>query len=310
MRRHLLFVSVLCGFVALVPFAHGVSAVVNATGVIAGASGSYQLTITNTGDEPIRCFRLNAPPGTTLTGVQGPAGWVAGVGAGGTAIGGQSANGIPPGQSATFTFTSSASYPNDPANDALFVSATCLAGSDRQAELTGPRTPVTPGPGDGGNKPCKCKKMSVKLDGTLINKAPEIAPDDHDFGVGFQWFMTCSAGKGTCKGTVNFSPPEILAGELPEPKQNLRLNLKKLAFICQGPCAKSKTGRFEIKMLSREQLRVLFGRTLAYTVKTKCAGVTKTTRCASRSTRTGSCACAESGAGVEGSLRRPLHCHA
>lgn len=277
MRRHLLFVSLLLGFIALVPFAHSASQVVNATGVIAGASGSYQLTITNTGDEPIRCFRLNAPPGTTFAGGQGPAGWVVGTGAGGSAIGGQSQNGIPAGQSVTFTFTTSAAYPVDPANDQLFVSGTCLAGSDRAANVTGPRTPVTPGPG-GGAKPCKCKKMSVKLDGTLINKAPRIAIDDHDFGVGIQWFLTCSKGSGTCKGTVNFSPPEILAGELPAPKQNLRLNLRKVAFVCKGPCGKSKTGRFEIKMLSREQLRVLFGRTLAYTVKTKCGSTTKTTK--------------------------------
>jgi hypothetical protein len=274
----LLFVFLLLGLAALVPFAHGAAKVVSAAGVIAGTGTSYQLTITNTGSEPIRCFRVNVPPGTTVGGVQGPAGWVAGVGAGGTAIGGQSQNGIPPGQSATFTFTTSAAYPVEPANDVLFVSATCLAGSDVQGSLTGPRTPVAPPPPGGGGKPCTCAKMSVKLDGTLINKAPRIAPDDHDFGVGFQWFMTCSAGNGTCKGTVNFSPPEILAGELPKPKENLKLNLKKLAFICQGPCAKSKTGRFEIKMLTRDQLRVLFGRTLAYTIKTKCAGTTVTTR--------------------------------
>ena len=278
MRRHLLFVSALIGFVALVPFAHGVTAVVNATGVIAGANGSYQLTITNTGDEPIRCFRVNVPPGTVVGGAQGPAGWVVGVGAGGTAFGGQSAAGIPPGQSATFTFTTTPAYPVEPGNDALFVSATCLAGSDRAGTLTGPRTPVTPPPGGGGPKPCKCAKLTVKLDGTLINKAPLIAPDDHDFGVGIRWFLTCSSGKGTCKGTVRFLPPEILAGELPKPKQNLRLNLKRTSLVCQGPCGKSKTGRFEIKMLSRDQLRVLFGRTLAYMVKTTCAGVTTTTR--------------------------------
>ena len=130
MRRHLLFVSALIGFVALVPFAHGVTSVVNATGVIAGANGSYQLTITNTGDEPIRCFRVNVPPGTVVAGAQGPAGWVVGTGAGGTAFGGQSATGIPPGQSANFTFTTSAAYPEEPGNDALFVSSTCLAGSD------------------------------------------------------------------------------------------------------------------------------------------------------------------------------------
>lgn len=277
MRRHLLFVSLSLGLIALVPFAQGAVVVVNASGVIAGQGTSYQLTITNTGNEAIRCFALRVPPGTTVTSVSAPAGWIAGVGSSGAVFGGQSQNGLAAGQSATFTFNTAAAYPVDPANDQLFVSGTCLAGSDVTGAVTGPRTPVTPGPG-GGAKPCKCKKMSVKLDGTLINKAPRIAPDDHDFGVGIQWFMTCSSGQGTCKGTVNFSPPEILAGELPKPTQNLRLNLKKLAFICQGPCGKSKTGRFEIKMLSREQLRVLFGRTLAYTVKTKCGATVKTTK--------------------------------
>ena len=64
----------------------------------------------------------------------------------------------------------------------------------------------------------------------------------------------------------------------PRPSGTWRLNLEKLAFVCQGPCGESKTGRLEIKMLSREQLRVLFGRTLAYTVKTKCGATTKTTK--------------------------------
>jgi hypothetical protein len=126
------------------------------------------------------------------------------------------------------------------------------------------------------DKPCKCKKLNVKLDGTLINKAPRIAIDDHDFGVGFQWFLTCTKGKGKCKGTITFAPPEILAGELPKPKQNLLLNIKKLGFVCQAPCAKSTTKKFEIKMLSRDQLRTMFGRTLAYTLKTKCGNTTKT----------------------------------
>jgi hypothetical protein len=281
MRRRLLFVFLVLGLVALVPYAQGAAQVVNATGALAGGGTSYQLTVTNTGDEVIRCFAVRVPPGTTVTAVGGPAGWITGTGASGGVFGGQTAtggSGIAPGQSATFTFSTAAAYPVDPADDLLFVSATCAAGSDRQGTLTGPRTPVSPPPGGGGGKPCKCAKMSVKLDGTLINKAPAIAPDDHDFGVGFQWFLTCSAGSGKCKGTVSFSPPEILAGELPKPKENLRLNLKKLAFVCQGNCATSKTGRFEIKMLTRDQLRVLFGRTLAYTVKTKCAGVTKTTR--------------------------------
>jgi hypothetical protein len=35
--------------------------------------------------------------------------------------------------------------------------------------------------------------------------------------------------------------------------------------------------RFRVEVLSREQLRVLFGRTLAYTVDTKCGSMTETT---------------------------------
>jgi uncharacterized protein YcnI len=264
---------------ALVPFAHGAGVVVSGSGVIAGTAGTYTLTITNTGDEPIACFAMYGPTGTVIASAQGPAGWVVGTAAGGVAFGGQNqASPIPPGQSRTFTFRTNGDYPVDPVNDRLLVSGSCAAGSDRQGTLTGPRTPVAPPPPDDGSKPCKCAKLTVKLDGTLINKAPRIAPDDHDFGVGFRWFMTCSSGKGKCKGTIFFSPPEILAGELPEPKQNLRLNLKKLAFVCQGPCTKSVTRRFEIKMLAREQLRELFGRTLAYTIKTKCGNMTKTVK--------------------------------
>jgi hypothetical protein len=54
------------------------------------------------------------------------------------------------------------------------------------------------------------------------------------------------------------------------------LNIKRLGFACQAPCQASTTKKFEIKMLSREQLREMFGRTLAYTLVTKCAGTIKT----------------------------------
>ena len=44
-----------------------------------------------------------------------------------------------------------------------------------------------------------------------------------------------------------------------------------------GPCGKSTTGRFEIKMLSRGQLNKVFGRTLAYTIVAKCDKTIKKT---------------------------------
>lgn len=122
-----------------------------------------------------------------------------------------------------------------------------------------------------GKKPCHCEKMTVKLDPTLLNRK-RLRPDQHAFGVGFTWRMTCSKGNGGCKGTVIFAPPRILAGTLPAPKNGLRLNLKTLTFACKSACRTSTQGRFEIKMSSRAQLNQLFGRTLAYTVRLLCPG--------------------------------------
>jgi hypothetical protein len=120
-------------------------------------------------------------------------------------------------------------------------------------------------------KPCKCQKISVKLDGTLLNKR-RLRSDKHDFGVGFTWRMTCSKGTGGCTAVLGFQPPVIRAGTLPK-VPGLKLNLKRLTFVCKSACHSSTTGRFEIKMNSRSQLNKLFGRTLAFTVTTSCGGV-------------------------------------
>lgn len=136
---------------------------------------------------------------------------------------------------------------------------------------TPPTTQERPKKQKKGKKPCHCERMTVKLDPTLLNKKG-LRPDRHAFGVGFTWRMTCSRGTGGCKGTVVFSPPRILAGTLPAPANGLRLNLKKLTFACKSACRTSTQGRFEIKMLSREQLNKLFGHTLAYTVRLICPG--------------------------------------
>lgn len=130
-----------------------------------------------------------------------------------------------------------------------------------------------------GGKPCECEDLTVKLDRTLLNEAPRLPPAKRDFGVGFQWFLTCSEGVGKCTGQLRFLPPEIVAGTLPKPKQNLRINLKRATVAC-GPaeCNTSSTGTFQIKMLSREQLKQLFGRALAYRIVATCGGKTQTTR--------------------------------
>jgi hypothetical protein len=125
--------------------------------------------------------------------------------------------------------------------------------------------------------PCKCAKLTIKLDPTLLNKKG-LPADKHDFGVGFTWRMTCTAGSGGCKATILFRPPQVFAGSVPVPASNFHLNIKRLTFTCNGPCGKSKVGRFQIKMLSRGQLNTLFGRTLVYSVRLKCGGLFRTVK--------------------------------
>ncbi len=123
-------------------------------------------------------------------------------------------------------------------------------------------------------KPCTCMKLSVRLDPTLFGKR-HLPADKQNFGVGFKWRMTCTQGKGGCRGELYFKPPEILAGSLPN-IPGLKLNIKRKTIVCRAKCKTSTTGTFEIKMTSPGQLNKLFGRTLAYSIITTC-GKTKTT---------------------------------
>jgi hypothetical protein len=126
-------------------------------------------------------------------------------------------------------------------------------------------------------KPCKCKSLTLKIDGNLFTKA-QLRPDQQDFGIGFNWIMVCTGGNGVCTGTVRFSPPTILAGTLPKPTGVLRLNLKKMVFACVAPCGAATVGSFKAQMLKRDQLNVLFGRTVAFTIRQSCSGVSTVTR--------------------------------
>ncbi len=123
--------------------------------------------------------------------------------------------------------------------------------------------PVTP-------EKCHCYTLIVKIDPTLLNKK-RLPPDKHDFGVGFEWRMTCSPhGIGGCQGELEFKPPKIIAGTLPK-SRGLHLSLGGIhTSVCSGPCNKTTFGRFEIKLRSRDQLNKLFGRVLAFRIDTNC----------------------------------------
>jgi hypothetical protein len=155
------------------------------------------------------------------------------------------------------------------ANVELLVQVDLVPPSVTPTPVTTGEAPKKPKEEKKKKAPCKCMKFTIKLDPTLLNKK-KLRSDKHSFGVGFTWRMTCSEGAGGCAGTVTFSPPKILAGTLPKPKNGLRLNLKVMKFKCNTACKTSTQGRFEVKMSSRDQLNKLFGRTLAFSVHLFC----------------------------------------
>lgn len=258
---------------------------VKASGVITASGTTYVLTIANTGgpsDGAIGCFGFQAVAGVTITGATGgPPGFSVKVFGNGQSIGGGPGLKLAPGQTVTFQFTTAQPYPAG-AGGTLFIAPDPSCQPDSTAPVSGPNAqpppppppPTNPTPVTPRLKPCKCAAISVKLDGTLLNKKG-LRPDKHDFGVGFVWSMVCTKGDGGCSASLTFSPPVILAGTLPKPKNNLLLNLKVMTFLCKANCGGGKSGKFQIQMLSRDQLNTLFGRTLAYTVTTHCGKVKK-----------------------------------
>jgi hypothetical protein len=92
----------------------------------------------------------------------------------------------------------------------------------------------------------------------------------------FMWRMSVSGGSGGCRGTLSFGAPVVRLGAGSVPKRDLRLSARTVKFSCSGPCTKSMAGRVQIKMLSRKQLKMLFGRTLIYRLKLTSGGATHT----------------------------------
>jgi hypothetical protein len=263
----------------LAPTSLARSVALTATGTLSG-TGPYTLTVVNTSsDTVLDCIGFQPPPslGVMITNVSGgPPGFTAQLAPNGAAFGGVHLN-LAPGASTTFQITTAQPYPVNGGGTLIFAPPGC--NPDMTALVSGPTPPPPPPPPAPPPPtkvpPCKCAKLTVKLDPTLLNKKG-LRPDKHDFGVGFTWFLTCTVGGGTCSATIHFLPPEILAGTLPKPKQNLLLNIKRTTVTCGSPCSKSTTGRFQIQMLSRSQLNVLFGRTLAYRLVLRCRNTIKT----------------------------------
>jgi hypothetical protein len=109
----------------------------------------------------------------------------------------------------------------------------------------------------------------------MMNKRG-VRPSQHAFGMSFMWTMRFTGGSGGCRGTLSFGSPVVHLGAATVPKRELHLSARTVKFSCSGPCTKSMTGRLRIKMLSRKQLKMLFGRTLIYRLSLTSGGATHT----------------------------------
>lgn len=259
------------GLVAIlaVPAALGSPAVVAAVGEMSGpaSDGYVTLTVRNTGDEAIRCFRLSVPTSVKVVSARqvGPDWQLISssappspdIGARWTSPG---TTALPPGGSIALVFRTDPAYPFDTAAS-LFVSSSSSCTPTTRSTVAGLAPPPPP--------KCQCTEMSVKLDPALLQKK-RLARAKQDFGVGFTWTMTCDAGTGGCQGRVVFLPPQIRAGSLPKPKGNVKLNIQQATIACAGQCNQSRSGRFQIEMKSTRQLNELFGRSLAFRVRLFC----------------------------------------
>jgi hypothetical protein len=255
------------------------SAELAATGVLKGSGTSYTLKLTNTGDQPILCMAFDAVTPVTILSATSP----------GLDVKVFNSNAfrsnltLGPGENATFSFSTGQVYPEGLGGD-LYISGDCknftlLNASGPTPSTVSPPPPPTPTtktrppPPPPKAKKCRCASLTVKVDPTLLTGKP-LPPTGRQFGIGFSWHMICVGigppVKGAkCRSRVDFLPPEILAGTLPASK-NLRLNLTAITFFCNGICPGSTFGRFEVKMLSPNQLNKLFGRTLAFRLRLFC----------------------------------------
>jgi hypothetical protein len=89
-------------------------------------------------------------------------------------------------------------------------------------------------------KPCKCRKLSVSASG--VGSGQLTHPNGPvSIGMTITWRLTCSAGKGRCRGTITAVPPAGSDVQIAQPAGPV---------TCTAPCGKSTTGKFRLKARS------------------------------------------------------------
>jgi hypothetical protein len=101
-----------------------------------------------------------------------------------------------------------------------------------------------PWAGNDQGKPCTCKKLTIFASGVSSGqrtnpKGPVLA------GMTVNWQLTCTAGKGRCKGTIVALPPAGSDVKIIQPAGPV---------TCTAPCGKSTRGSFRLKASSANDL--------------------------------------------------------
>jgi hypothetical protein len=220
-----------------------------------GSTTTWQLLMSNTGTETIRCLRVVAPPGVTFTRVVGPAGTVAS----GTEFSNRQLA-VGPGVTFHETFTINTSAALTPAAPPrVYISADCAV----EVEALVVVRDVTP-----TADPCTCRRLTVGLPRTL----GRLHPAKRSFDLDLAWTMRCSQGDDTCLGSLVIGRPRVL----PAPAgPAVRIGVRKREFFCRAPCSRTTNGRVTVTGVASQRLSSLFGRTLAFDVTTRCSFVTR-----------------------------------
>lgn len=231
--RHIAVAVGLAVGLALVPPAAGAQATVSGTATLSGSGTSYTLRLTNTGSEPIRCWRLTLPAGVQAVSIgRPPNDWQ--VGAPGPppqpVLGGQGGAGIPPGASADFPFTTDTGFPAGLAA-ALRISGDCK--TDTDAAVTGPAAGTSPPPATNAPKPkpCACTSLTARINPRTFEYVRRLSKVALQLKLDIDWTMKCTGGAGRCSGRVEVDP--LNHGTL-RPKDGL--------VQCAGKCAKTTRG--------------------------------------------------------------------
>jgi hypothetical protein len=219
-RRGLICLIALAAVWVMTPAAQ---AAPSATATLSGSGTGYVLQVTNNGAEGINCLRFRAPDAVTITGVNGP----------GTLMldgsHGFRSNDLAlvPGQTATFSFTTSAQWAGGDAT--LAFSSTCVAGSDVTINVG---APPAAGTGTTGTDKCECLNLVLE----------KIVPLGFNFngrvlGLRVKFTISCSNGAGGCEGKAPFKV--IPGGKRPQDQIVKRTKVQKprnKEIVCQGPC--------------------------------------------------------------------------